>query len=109
MPYTPQRTISRATSNRGFYDGNEMSRTVASRDGWRVSQTPKMGRSRISELSKQRTQQLPLEFSRFNQTKVTFKHFDKNRYTLAFSRQPVRSHWFDRDANHCQECHKTEA
>lgn len=85
-----------------------MSRMSATKENWRTSNFPKMDKLRISGLAKQKIQELPLEFGRYNQAKVTYKHFDKNKYSLAFSRLPVRSFWQDRDANHCEECHSTE-
>jgi hypothetical protein len=60
------------------------------------------------KLSTQKIQELPLEFARFSNTHTVYKHVDKNKYTLGFSRLPVRSHWFDRDSNHCATCHIPE-
>lgn len=63
----------------------------------RMSTSSKGLRPNRLDLAVQKTQELPLEISRYNGVKVTKKHMDKHRYTLGFSRMSARTSWFDRD------------
>ena len=52
---------------------------------------PIMSKPRINELSRQKIQELPIEFARYSNTFTTFKHLDKNRVALCFSHAPKRT------------------
>ena len=59
-------------------------------DGLVQTDRPTMSKPRINELSRQKIQELPIEFARFSHNFVTFKHLDKNKVALRFSHAPKK-------------------